>query len=141
MVWLIAMAVLALMVLAMVKRPRPVPVTLAIDDAGIRRKVGEELSEVSWDELVRIQIVTTDQGPFVDDVFWLFFAGDGRVCMVPSSEISGGIFARLERFEDVDYEAAIRAMGSTDNASFLVWSRAGQSVPAEHEPPAALAQN
>lgn len=139
MAWLVVCVVLALIVVAVLKRPRPAPVTLEIDDVGIHRRVGDELSALRWDELVRIQIVTTDQGPFVDDVFWLFCAGDGRVCTVPSTEISSGIFARLERFEGVDYEAAIRAMGSTDNASFLIWARDGLSAPAEQAP--ALLQN
>jgi hypothetical protein len=136
--WLIGLVVVALIVLAVLKRPRPVPVMLEVDDAGIRRKVGEELSELRWDELARIQIITTDQGPFVDDVFWLFFSADGSSCIVPSQELEGRHLAHLERFQGLDYEAMIRAMGSTDNASFLVWSRDEARAPAEHAPQAPL---
>jgi hypothetical protein len=68
--------------------------------------------------------VTTDHGPFVDDVFWLLIGEDGKGCAVPSeAEGMKALLERLQRLPGFDNEAVIAAMGSTSNARFRVWKR------------------
>lgn len=128
MAWLVICGFLALLaLLAYQRRRRAVPVTVEIDDVGVRRSTGAEVTSVRWDELARIQIVTTNCGPFVEDLFWLFCAADGHICALESGLVDGRLFDHLKALPNVDDMAIITAMGSTDNASFLVWSREPQA--------------
>jgi len=99
---------------------------VVFDEEGVMRTMANgQVEGVRWDDLVRVEIMTTDQGPFVDDVFWLLSAED-HGCAVPSE--SEGMLALLERLQELpgfDDEAVIRAMGCTDNEFFEVWSRRG----------------
>lgn len=98
---------------------------VTFDDEGITRTPRDGLVEhVGWDELLRVDIATTNEGPWVDDVFWLLSAGD-HGCAVPSeAEGMGELLLRLQELPRFDNEAVIRAMGCTDNELFPVWSRA-----------------
>ncbi|MCE1244173.1 hypothetical protein [Oryzomicrobium sp.] len=78
---------------------------------------------VRWDDLVEISIVTTDEGPFVDDVFWVL-SGSSSGCLAPSeAEGTKELLLKLQQLPGFDNEAVIRAMGSASNAKFLCWRR------------------
>ena len=97
------------------------PSLVQIDGQGIRPGGGCN-EAISWPDLVQIDIMTTDQGPFADDVFWLFTARDGKGCALPGSAVGDALFARLAKLPGVDFGAVVSAMGSVENASFRVWS-------------------
>jgi len=80
---------------------------------------------IRWDDLHEVDILTTDEGPWREDVFFLLLASDGKSgCAVPqSSEGSKLLFERLQQLPNFDNEAVIRAMGSTANARFVCWKR------------------
>jgi hypothetical protein len=80
---------------------------------------------IRWDDLHEVSIVTTDAGPFNDDVFWLLVASDGKSgCAVPgSSDGSDQLLKRLQQLPGFDNEALIKAMSSTSNAKFICWKR------------------
>ena len=83
---------------------------------------GEQQS-VRWDELEEVAIVTTDCGPFLDDVFWML-CGKNRGCVVPSESLgTNELIERLQKLPGFDNHAVIQAMGSTDNARFVCWTR------------------
>ncbi len=97
---------------------------VSVDDGGVVRTMADGRTEsVRWSELREVHIVTTDQGPFVDDVFWLLI-GDQGGCAVPS-EAAGynELLHRLQELPGFDNHAVIAAMGCTDNDSFPVWQR------------------
>ncbi|HEX6239865.1 MAG TPA: hypothetical protein VFZ61_03180 [Polyangiales bacterium] len=79
---------------------------------------------IAWDQLVRIEIVTTDQGPFQEDVFWFFVNADGSACSIPGGEVDDGVMGRVSALPGVHFDAIIQAMGSCEDARFLVWSQA-----------------
>ena len=95
------------------------------DDEGVFRTWGDGQEEsVRWDQLAEIEIVTTDQGPIVDDVFWLLIGEDGKGCAVPSeAEGMNELLKRLQQLPDFDNEAVITAMSRTSHARFRVWKR------------------
>lgn len=97
---------------------------VTFDDEGVTRTRRDGLVEhVGWDELLSVDIATTNEGPWVDDVFWLLSAGD-HGCVVPSeAEGMAELLLRLHELPGFDDEAVIRAMGCTDNERFAVWSR------------------
>ena len=77
---------------------------------------------VSVDAISRIEIITTDDGPHLPDVFWTLFHFDGPALSIPSNAAGAdqllNAFAALPGF---DYQAVIRAMGSTLPSTYLIW--------------------
>ena len=81
------------------------------------------LEEVTWEELSAVEIVTTDKGPFVCDVFFVLH-GNQRGCAVPQ-EADGAteLLERLQKLPGFSNEAVIDAMACAENAHFSVWKR------------------
>jgi hypothetical protein len=95
---------------------------------------------VRWADLAEVGIITTDEGPWSEDVFWLLVGCDGKSgCAVPQcAEGSKELLEVLQKLPGFDNEAVIEAMGSTSNAKFTCWKRKTQrdappnGGPAEH---------
>jgi hypothetical protein len=99
---------------------------VAFDDHSIRRDLSDgRVETIAWQELDEISIVTTDQGPWVDDVYWLFTNRDrSRGCVV-SSAVEGfkELLPRIQLLPGFDNRTVITAMGSTSNQRFVVWKK------------------
>ncbi len=101
-------------------------------DAGVsvERPDGQTQS-VQWGELTKITIRTTDDGPINPDVFWEFYAGgDSPAVVYPGGatgeqECLSELQFRLKGFSD---QELIRAMGSTQDATFLLWEKRGNDA-------------
>ncbi len=108
------------------RKDEPSRKTLNVDENGVAcHWTDRAVDIVSWDDLVQVEIRTTDDGPFIDDVYFVL-RGSESVCVVPSeTEGFGGLLERLQRLPGFDNEAVIRAMTCTDNAVFLCWRREG----------------
>lgn len=79
---------------------------------------------VSINDLARVTILTNDQGPMREDVHWLLEENGGSKLLIPNSaEGAVQLFDALSPLKGVDFEAAIRAMGSTVNDSFVIWAK------------------
>ncbi len=80
---------------------------------------------IRWDDLDEVRILTTDEGPWQEDVLFLLIAADGQCgCAVPqSSDGSQQLFEQLQQLPGFDNEAVIEAMTSTANAEFVCWKR------------------
>lgn len=99
---------------------------VTFDSERITRILADGKTEaVTWADLKTITIVTTDQGPFVDDVFWLL-EGNASGCVLPA-EAQGmkELLPRLQALPGFDNMAVIAAMSSAQNAKFVCWSRGG----------------
>jgi hypothetical protein len=112
--------------------------TLTVDDWGVTRVAGAVREAVAWDDLVWVRIYTTSAGPSVEDVYFALGGGDGKGCLVPQDlAVKANLLAVLqERLPGLDNQQVIRAMGSTDDAYFTIWTRPGET-PAP-TPPTAL---
>ena len=98
--------------------------TVEFDEIKITRTMRDGKQEtLQWSELREIAIITTDEGPFVDDVFWVL-SGTDTGCLVPS-EADGAkeLLMYLQKLPGFNNEAVIHAMGSTENAKFVCWSK------------------
>jgi hypothetical protein len=106
-------------------RTRPsVPECVVVEEAGVRHMRADGTVEyVAWRNLVAVEIVTTDDGPIVEDVFFLLHARDGGGCVVPHA-LSDELLPRLQALPGFDNVQVIRAMGSTQNARFVCWRAA-----------------
>lgn len=100
---------------------------LELDDWGIRRRWGSEtLEAVAWADLVGIWILTTDEGPLQEDMYWMFQSRQEGGCAVSSTlaERSDLIDGLSRRFgEAVDFEAIIQAACCTEVARFWVYPK------------------
>src|SRR4051812_17361617 len=98
---------------------------IQIDDNGIKRYLLDgTLEHVAWDELVEVFVMTTDAGPFVEDVFFVLEGKHGTGCVVPQgAPESSQLLERLQRLPGFDNEAIIQAMSCTENARFVCWRR------------------
>lgn len=98
---------------------------VAFDAERVTRSLANgRVETVRWEDLERVEILTTDEGPLADDIIWLLIGKEGG-CAVPS-ETDGmdALLARLQRLPGFDNEAVIRAMGCTSHARFVCWKRA-----------------
>jgi hypothetical protein len=113
--------------------------TVTVDDTGVTQRLpGGAVNSVAWDDLVEVSVVTTDLGPFVEDVFFDLLGRDGSRCVVPqSSPAAEGLTERLFRLPGFDFAAHRQAMSSTTNATFLCWQRGRSDEPQATPGPAA----
>ena len=84
---------------------------------------GGETETVRWDDLQEVGIVTTDEGPVKEDVFWILLGANGRCAVPGAAEGMKELLDRLQKLPGFDNESVIRAMGSTENAKFVCWKR------------------
>ena len=81
---------------------------------------------LSINELIRVKVRTTPEGPFASDFYWEFTDRAGQRLSIPGdAENAQALFDALTALKGADYEAVIRASGSTEAAEFLVWEQAG----------------
>ena len=101
---------------------------VTFDATGVRRVTPDGfVEEVLWDDLLEVRIVTTAEGPFNEDVFWLLVGADGNNGVaVPGSAATDDLLDRLQALLGFDNEQMILAMGSTDEAQFICWQRSGE---------------
>ena len=107
-------------------RPSRQRARVTFDAECVIRTVPDGKTEtVRWRDLQEVDILTTDEGPYVDDVIWMLQGKDGAGCAVPSeTEGMKDLLPRLQQLPGFDNEAVIKAMGSTNHARFVCWRRA-----------------
>jgi hypothetical protein len=107
------------------RKPRPRDRVTFTDDAVTRVGPDGVAETIRWDELHEVGILTTDEGPWREDVYFMLIAADGKSgCAVPqSADGTNQLLERLQQLPGFDNEAVIRAMGSTSNARFVCWKR------------------
>jgi hypothetical protein len=113
-------------------RPRLVPESdyrVVLSDAGIVCTRPDGTREfVSWTDLCRVEIVTTDEGPFLPDVFWVLHGSDGG-CVIPQGATGEEeLMERLQALPGFRNDVIVDAMSLTDNNRLLCWERE-QQVP------------
>jgi hypothetical protein len=98
-----------------------------IDDHGVRRELpGGTVEQVAWDDLLEAVVLTTGDGPFAEDVFFVLAGEGGTGCVVPQgAPESTQLLERLQRLPGFDNAALIRAMSSAQDATFVCWRRGG----------------
>jgi hypothetical protein len=109
------------------EQPRLMPESLCIVrlyDSGVECTAPNgNVESVEWKDLQKIEIVTTDQGPFLPDVFWVLH-GSQAGCVVPhGSDGEKELLDRLQKLPGFRNEAVIEAMSSTENRRFLCWEK------------------
>jgi hypothetical protein len=82
---------------------------------------------VRLDDLQKVDILTTSDGPFAPDVFWLLHGSAGG-CSIPQGATGEPeLLDYLQTLPAFDNQAVIQAMGSTQEAIFHCWSRPAEA--------------
>jgi len=98
---------------------------VATDPAGEERRV-------AWSGLTRVEIRTTDKGPWEPDVFLVFYAHSVTPSLVLPQGATGddrlleALGTRLPGFRS---DVVIKAMGSTSGRVFVVWDATAATSP------------
>ncbi|MBN1411105.1 MAG: hypothetical protein JW969_09685 [Spirochaetales bacterium] len=78
--------------------------------------------EISPEHIKKIAIVTTDWGPFLCDVYLVIYTADGKAFITEQeAPFYMVLYNTLAKLEGFDYEAVIKAMGTTDNGLFVCY--------------------
>jgi hypothetical protein len=81
------------------------------------------IESVEWDDLESVEVITTDEGPFLPDSFW-FLNGLKTGCVIPwGATGETELLHRLQKLPGFQNEALIRAATTTDNARILCWKK------------------
>lgn len=87
------------------------------------RLPGGESRSLRWEDLVIVEILTTDDGPFAPDAFWLLQGSNGRISVPQGADGESDLVEKLQSLEGFNNEAFIDAMASTSNQSFVCWRK------------------
>ncbi|PID46185.1 MAG: hypothetical protein CSB47_05615 [Proteobacteria bacterium] len=91
----------------------------------------EPKEEIVWSSVTKIEILTSDEGPWSEDLWWVIFQ-EGREAPVSIPKCTKNItliFKVLEtEFSDASMGSILRAMGTTSNTRFLVWQKAHNRI-------------
>jgi hypothetical protein len=81
------------------------------------------IDSMEWDDLNSIEIITTDKGPFLPDVFWVLNGSKTR-CVIPwGATGQSDLLYRIQKLPGFRNEPVIDASMSTENAHFLCWQK------------------
>ena len=96
-----------------------------VDDEGVAVETDQGIERVAWGEIQRVRILTTDAGPWSEDVFFLLEGAANKGCAVPhDAAVRTKLLEELQsRLKGVRDEKVIEAMGCTSNNSFTIWEK------------------
>lgn len=99
--------------------------SVQVDDTGVIVVTNKGRDEVRWDEVTRARIITTDAGPWGEDVFFVLESTEGKGCAIPhAAAVRTKLLEEMQaRFEGIDDRKVIEAMGSTSRAAFTIWEK------------------
>lgn len=106
-----------------------------VSDLAVTRRFGPRLGKkrqerVLWDELVRVEILTADEGPSSENFFFLLEGRDGSGVAVSNAlAVKHGLVAILQRRLAGLDKAILDASGSPRARRVLVWQKQGQPMP------------
>jgi hypothetical protein len=109
-----------------VGRSTPSRVAVSYDDHVVRIKLPSgATTHLTWHDIGAVNIVTTAEGPFEPDLFWLLQSMDKKTNItIPMGaegehDLMRAMQARLIGFDNM---AVVEAMSSTGPAGFVIWS-------------------
>jgi len=74
-------------------------------------------------DIIEIKIVTTDQGPWLPDVFWVLKAPNITITVEGDAPFFSFLLVQLQRINGFDNDQVIKAMQSTDWAEFIAFKK------------------
>lgn len=111
------------MIRSMFRRRAP-KAEIVVTAEGVSRQIAaDKVESVRWDDLIEVRILTTDDGPRREDVFFVLAGTHDTGVVVPQGDLPASLLERLQQLPAFDNTKLIEAMGSTENAEFVCWTR------------------
>jgi hypothetical protein len=103
--------------------------TTEIGSDGITQVVDNSRTTTRWSDVIEVAIVTTRDGPFAEDVFYLFSISESDGCVVTHDAAERiDLLPELHaRFPGLDDKKVIEAMGCTSDNKFVLWNKSTKS--------------
>jgi hypothetical protein len=98
-------------------------VTLDAERAVLSRPGSFE--SMRWADLREVVIVTTSEGPFLEDVFFVLRDGTSELVVPQGARGSDALLSRLGQLSGFDDDKVIEAMSCTSDRTFVCWRREG----------------
>jgi hypothetical protein len=115
--------------LASLKRaPKPlIPETefvVAFNDQQVSLSHPKRATEsLAWSDLQHVEIVTTDDGPWNCDWYWVLHGSTSGLAVPQGATGEGALLKRLQKLRGFDNEAVLQASPRTDNHRVSCWRR------------------
>jgi hypothetical protein len=99
---------------------------VVVDDTSItQHRPDRVVDTIKWSDLREVGVLTNDEGPLFEDVFFaLLGPGESGFLVPQGADGSQVLVERLLKLSGFDEQRFIEAMGSTANRKFVCWSRA-----------------
>ncbi|TRO66803.1 hypothetical protein [Christiangramia sabulilitoris] len=79
--------------------------------------------QIDWKEIEEIQLINTDEGPFLPDV-WLILTGNGKGISIPQgSEGWIKVYDIVSKYDGFNFENVIKSASCTENKTFDIWKK------------------
>ena len=103
--------------------------TVAVSEADVICSRPDGTTEsVEWNDLQRVEILTTDDGPFAPDMFWVLYGSTGG-CVIPwGATGENELMDRLQALPDFRNDVIVNAASLTTNNQLLCWERTPQNA-------------
>jgi hypothetical protein len=102
---------------------------LRIDADGVEYTYRDGIRRAEWKEISEVRIQTTDEGPFLEDVFFDIHTSSESApqVIVPHDDaVRGHLLEELQhRLPGLDDRAVVEAMGCCQRRAFVIWRRPG----------------
>jgi len=100
------------------------PGVVEVDERQISYFSAYDGGAVSIEALTRITVISSDQGPWADDMHWVLEEDGGTMLTIPNSATgTEKLFDAFSALDGVDYTMATKALGSTENDSYVIWAK------------------
>lgn len=73
-------------------------------------------------DLKKVSIITTDQGPFYPDVFWLL-ESSSEIGIIPQEGPDSEFLSKVQSLSGFNNEEVIKAMTSSEDNIFVCWEK------------------
>jgi len=82
------------------------------------------VESVRWDDLHRVQVLRTSDGPLLPDIFWVLQGSENDGCCIPFGATGDlELLRRLQELPGFDNQAIMKSAGVTLGALDLCWER------------------
>ncbi len=83
-----------------------------------------ETEEIDWEEIEEIKIITTDEGPFLPDVWLILMGKNNKGCSIPQGSAGWTkVYDIVSKYEGFNFDKVIESATSTENKVFDIWNK------------------
>jgi len=99
-------------------------VIVSFDDTTITlQRPNGDTEKVTWRDLEKVEIMTTDEGPLVCDWYWILHGRVGGVAVPQGATGEAELLIRLQALPRFNNQAVIDAAPISQDSRFICWER------------------